>query len=144
MAAARLEVATGTQSRAVPGRLEVSVFQVLHSPQALNEAQKSGLVFIFFHQDYSRLLHRPTLRPHQYFFVQALLRYQVTGDSFSQVSFLFSLLVPPWRRRLSKSQSCYSSNKSRSDPSKCSSCIKTLLQAFTGIQRSNRSVHTLP
>lgn len=36
MAAARLEVGTGTQSRAVPDRLEASVFQVLHSPQALN------------------------------------------------------------------------------------------------------------
>lgn len=36
MAAVRLEVGTARQSRAVPDRLEASVFQVLDSPQALN------------------------------------------------------------------------------------------------------------
>lgn len=46
-----------------------------------------------------------------------------------------------WRHKLSISQNCYSL-ESRSNPSKCSSCIKT--QASTGIQRSNRSAHTPP
>jgi hypothetical protein len=102
MAAARLKVGTGTQSRAVPDRLEASVFQVLHSPQALPEltrpveedgTQKTNS-FYSFSIKITTASPSPYIPPRQYFFVQALLRYQVTGN------FLFSnifCLLPPWR-----------------------------------------------
>lgn len=145
MAAARLEVGTGTQSRVVPDRLEASVFQVLShlKPRIYLEDRrkwprlKNHQFSSFFHQDYNRLLHRPTF--YSISISSSKHCYETKWLRFSFLKHYFSMLFV--EARLSRSPTCYSS-KSRSKPSKCLSCIKTLLQASTGIQRSNRSAHT--
>lgn len=145
MAAARLKIGTGTQSRAVPDHLEASVFQVLHSPQALKtEDNGRGSKVISFSSFSINILTGFSIALHST--PSVFLRPSIVTISSDCGFFLWRIfsLLPPRRHGLSKSQSCYSSNQSRSNPSKCSSCIKTLLQASIGIQRSNRSALTPP